>query len=565
MEDFIIWEELSKVIETTDLSKTDADADFVQFSSNLQVLANKLHLAMTEVHLVVIPNVFSLAGVNKRFKYSYDAKPWDFEHAVQSHHEFIRNQHIEATFYPVEGYEWTAEEIRSIRIISSIIATYMTNGSLSKIIERTPYLDVLTGLINAQGLRQINNHLYEENKLKDYTAVYFNLKNFQYINKKYGVRNGDNIICQYALYLFRFAQEEEYVCRLGGDNFFVLVKKNRLDELLQYLAEVNIDVHFQDRVIAVPIRVRCGIYSIKEGDRNDNIMENTTSAFVIARRTNNDMVNFTEEMLKMIMDNKRLISSFPKILRDGELVPYYQPKVNAETNELCGCEALVRWNRDGEIIVSEDFLPAIESDSIIRELDMYMLDKVCADIRDWIDRGLNPVRVSINFSKMNLQNPNLGDDTVAILSKYNLNPKYIEIELTETSGYEDMTAMAAFIKQMHEIGVSVSMDDFGTGYSSLNIFKDFDFDVIKLDKSFVDNIEKDVYKDEVIIRNIVKMLIDLNVEVVAEGVETIKQLEFLKSTDCKIIQGFIYDEALPHDVFEEKLKDRKYDSISEKK
>ena len=288
-------------------------------------------------------------------------------------------------------------------------------------------------------------------------------------------------------------------------------------------------------------------------------MENATAAFVMARRTHNDMVTFTEEMLQSIMDKKHLIASFPKLLRDGEMVPYYQPKVNIETNELCGCEALVRWNRDGEIIISEEFLPAIESDSIIRELDMYMLERVCADIRDWLDRGIEPVRVSINFSKMNLQNPNLGDDTLTILSKYNINPKYLEIELTETSGYEDMKALAMFIKQMHEIGVNVAMDDFGTGYSSLNIFKDFDFDVIKLDKSFVDNIENDIKKDEVIIKNIVKMLTEINVDVVAEGVETQKQLNFLKNTDCKIVQGFIFDEALQHDVFEEKLKNRKYE------
>lgn len=559
MEDFSIWEELSKVIESVDMSKTDSDADFVQFSSNLQKLAVKLHLAMTEVHLVVIPNVFSLAGLNKRYKYSYDSKPWDFEHSIQIHHELIRNQHIQATFYPIEGHVWTKEEERSIRLISSIISTFMTNGSLAKILQNTPYIDVLTGLINSQGIRRVGNDLYENDELKNYTAVYFNLKNFQYINKKYGVRNGDNIICQFALYIYRFATDKEYVSRLGGDNFIVLILKSRLEEFLQYLAEVNIDVHYQDRVIPVAIRARFGIYDIRESDRLDNVLENATAAFVMARRTHNDMVTFTEEMLQSIMDKKHLIASFPKLLRDGEMVPYYQPKVNIETNELCGCEALVRWNRDGEIIISEEFLPAIESDSIIRELDMYMLERVCADIRDWLDRGIEPVRVSINFSKMNLQNPNLGDDTVTILSKYNIDPKYLEIELTETSGYEDMMALAMFIKQMHEIGVNVAMDDFGTGYSSLNIFKDFDFDVIKLDKSFVDNIEHDIKKDEVIIKNIVKMLTEINVDVVAEGVETQKQLNFLKNTECKIVQGFIFDEALQHDVFEEKLKNRKYE------
>lgn len=558
MDDFNVWEELSKVIETVDMSKTDADADFIQFSSNLEKLANKLHLAMTEVHLVIIPNVFSLSGVNKRFKYSYDVKPWDFEHAIQIHHEFIHNQHIEATFYPVEGYEWSEEETRSIRLISSIISTYMTNGSLSKALANTPFIDVLTGLINSQGIRRIGNVLYEDNTLKNYTAVYFNVKNFQYINRKYGVRNGDNIICQLGLYVYRFMEDKEYACRLGGDNFFVLILKNRLEEFLQYMAEVDIDVHFQDRVIPVPIRARFGIYDIKAEDRLDNVMENATAAFVIARRTNNDMVTFTEEMLKAIMEKKKLIASFPRILRNGELVPYYQPKVNIETKEVCGCEALVRWIRDGQAITSEEFLPAIESDSIIREMDMYMLERVCSDIREWIDNGLKPVRVSINFSKMNLQNANLGEDTMAILSKYNIDPRFIEIELTETSDYDDMAALAVFIKQMHEIGVNVSMDDFGTGYSSLNIFKDLDFDVIKLDKSFFDNIENDVYKDEVIIKNIINMLMDLNVDVVAEGVETNKQLDFLKKTDCKIVQGFIFDEAMPKEVFEQRLKDRVY-------
>ncbi|MCR4904424.1 MAG: EAL domain-containing protein, partial [Butyrivibrio sp.] len=511
MNDFDIWEELASVIETVDLSNPDVDANFIQFSSNLQKLANYMHLAKTEVHLVVIPNVFELSGKNTRYKYSYDSKAGDFDSAFQVHYESLQNHHIETTFYPTAGYQWSDLEKHYIRAIANIVTAYLTNASMAKTLSEVQYLDIMTGLIDNHGLRRIGAKLYENNVLKNYTAVYFNLKNFQYINNKYGIRNGDNIICQLALYAYRYAQEDEYVCRLGGDNFFVLLKKDKTEDFLQYMAEVNIDIHFQDSIVSVPVRARYGIYDIQPGDKFMSVMGNATVAFDMARKTQNDMVTFTEEMSKTIMEHKRMVSSFPKIIQNGELQPYYQPKVNIDTNEMCGCEALVRWNRDGKVVLSEEFLEAIETDSVIRELDKFMLETVCSDIRRWLDQGIEPVPVSINYSKMNLQNPNLGEDTMQILSKYNIDSKYIEIEMTETSGYDDMKALKKFISQMHSIGVNVAMDDFGTGYSSINIFKHLDFDVIKLDKSFCDNIENDVYKDKVIRKNIINMLGELKV------------------------------------------------------
>ena len=183
-----------------------------------------------------------------------------------------------------------------------------------------------------------------------------------------------------------------------------------------------------------------------------------------------------------------------------------------------------------------------------------MLEEVCADLRKWLDSGIEPVRISINYSTLNLQNPRLADDTMAILEKYDIDPGYIEIELTETNGFEDNERMSKFISKMHEYGITISMDDFGTGYSSLNIFKNLDFDVVKLDKTFIDNIENGIEKDTVIMINMIKMLKELKIEIIAEGVETTKQLDFLRKHGCNFVQGYYFSKPVSREEFTEKLK-----------
>ena len=184
---------------------------------------------------------------------------------------------------------------------------------------------------------------------------------------------------------------------------------------------------------------------------------------------------------------------------------------------------------------------------------LYVFETACSDIRQWLDAGIEPKRISTNFSKLHLQNPELADHVLSIMRKYDIESKYVEVELTEVSDFDDTVAMQKFVNAMYENGIAVSIDDFGTGYSTLNVLKDFNISTIKLDKSLLNNIGIPNSKDEVIIRNVVKMANELKKEVIAEGVETEKQAKYLKSIQCNNVQGFLFDKPLIHDEFQKRL------------
>lgn len=244
---------------------------------------------------------------------------------------------------------------------------------------------------------------------------------------------------------------------------------------------------------------------------------------------------------------------FPKALEQEEFLVYYQPKVSLPENRLCGCEALVRWLREGKIVPPMEFLPVLEREGSICALDFYVFEKVCCDIRKWLDTGIEPVRISVNFSKVHLHNLQLAEDIIAVMEKYSVDSKYIEIELTETLSYENYQTLIKFVDAMKKKGIHTSIDDFGTGYSSLNLLKDLNVDIIKLDKSFLQNIEKRNKQDEIVIKNIVNMVKELDMEVIAEGVETFDQADFLRNINCCMAQGFLYDRPLPQKEFQKRL------------
>ena len=259
-------------------------------------------------------------------------------------------------------------------------------------------------------------------------------------------------------------------------------------------------------------------------------------------------------MLDKTIKANEISSVFPDTLIREEFAVYYQPKVGLSDNSLCGCEALTRRIRNGKIISPADFIPVLEREGTICRLDFYVLDKVCADIKRWLDMGLVPVRVSTNFSKLHLHNEDFADRIIGIINKHGIDPSLIEVELTESSGYEDYEALAEFVRKMKSYGVSTSIDDFGTGYSSLNLLKDLDVDIIKLDKSFLDNLGDEKKSDEVVIRHIVNMVNELDMKVVAEGVETNVQADLLENFSCSMSQGYLFDKPLPCSEFEKRLR-----------
>jgi EAL domain-containing protein (putative c-di-GMP-specific phosphodiesterase class I) len=259
------------------------------------------------------------------------------------------------------------------------------------------------------------------------------------------------------------------------------------------------------------------------------------------------------------IQQKQVISVFNDALRNGEFTPFYQPKVNTKTNTLVGAEALARWIRDGNLISPGDFIPVLEGDYRICELDFYMLEQVCKDLRRWIDEGMEPVCISTNFSRRNLSDPDFSKRITELISCYDIPKQYIEVELTETFSAEENKLLGRFINDMHDVGILIAIDDFGTGYSSLNLLREIPADLLKLDKSFIDG-HTGAKRDSVVVSNIAKMANELNMGIIAEGVERREQVEFLQSVNIDMAQGYLYDKPLTKADFEKRLKDKIYKS-----
>ena len=244
---------------------------------------------------------------------------------------------------------------------------------------------------------------------------------------------------------------------------------------------------------------------------------------------------------------------FPEALEKEEFLVYYQPKVYLKDYSLAGAEALCRWYHDDELISPGSFIPVLERSKAICALDFYMLDHVCQDIRRWLDEGRDVVNVSVNLSRCHFGNRNLLNDILNVIDKHNVPHQYIELELTETAidvNFEDLKELV-FGLQNH--GISVAVDDFGTGYSSLNLVRELPWDVLKIDKSFLEENKDAPEQNRVMLKHIIAMSQEMGISSIVEGVETIEQAKMLKENNCLMAQGFYFDKPLPKDVFEERL------------
>ena len=388
-----------------------------------------------------------------------------------------------------------------------------------------------------------------------------NIKNFKYINKSMGVAQGDKVLMGFVDKLYGFIMPDERITRLGGDNFLALLRDERVKEFIKFISPLVLTTEMSGKRESLEIFFRVGIYDIDDEIEFGDAITNGNTALAASRKEGNgDIVWFNEEMQKDDISHKKTSFMFAQALANREFVVYYQPKVALEDNKLCGCEALARWIREGEVIPPISFIPALEHDGSICNLDFYIFENVCSDIRQWITDGIDPVTVSVNFSKYHLKNNDFEKRIIAIIERYGIDPKYIEIELTESACYEDMERLKEFIKNMKYNNIKVSIDDFGTGYSSLSLLKDLKVNVIKIDQSFVrglDTPEVSSESDMIVLRNVIRMIRELDMKVIAEGVETSEEADFLKGAECVMAQGFLFDKPMPRDEYELVLKSKR--------
>jgi len=430
-------------------------------------------------------------------------------------------------------------------------------------VQKAAESDIMTGLPNAAGFRTFVNRIRAAGTLTAYNAFYINLKSFGLINKHYGKQEADNIIVRFAELLLSYTDDHECAGRLSGDAFILMVRKEKTEDVLKLTSGVNIRACMNGQEEMATLQAVAGCLDIDDDEMDsEGIIGRCSTALNVARYEKHLPYLFsTPEMHSKAIRQKQILSVFAEALENGEFRPYYQPKVNTKTKTLAGAEALVRWIRDGAVIAPGEFIPVLETGDSICMLDFHIFEQVCRDIRAWIDAGVEPVRISTNFSRRNLADPRFSEKIRNILAAYDIPKRYIEVEVTETISEEENDRLSRFIHEMHESEIAMAIDDFGTGYSSLNLLRDFQADVLKLDKSFIDR-HTDTKRDSVVVSNVAKMANELDMSVITEGVEKWEQVEFLKSVNINMVQGFLFDKPLPKEDFEKRLRKKIYDEPS---
>ena len=457
--------------------------------------------------------------------------------------------------------KFSDEDMGSLALVMHTVLSFVSRNRMRDIVEQLAFYDDF-------GYKNLRNWYNTLEKINSTTgmggkaAIHYNLRHFTLINQEIGRISGDKAMRIHYDTLSNRLGNKGGVFRLGGDNFVCYCDLDILDDVLDYLTEASV-IYDTENGGMVKISTSMGVFIMPEGYVTDDAKEITgkiITASRIAQNGGHEHIIYYDESLVLDREKSmRVQKLFPDALRNNEFHVFYQPKVNIKTGDIYGAEALCRWIKDGRIIPPIDFIPALEETADICRLDFHMLDKVCMDIRRWLDEGRNPVRVSVNLSRKHIMDSNLLDNIIKIIDRNKVPHEYIEIELTETTTDVEFQDLKRVVGGLRTAGIHASVDDFGMGYSSLNLIRVVPWDVLKIDKSFLP-MEED-QRDSVrgiMFRHVVEMAQELGLECIAEGVETSRQLNVLRDNNCSLAQGYFFDKPLPVEEFEKRLNDGKY-------
>lgn len=418
--------------------------------------------------------------------------------------------------------------------------------------------DYLTGLPNRALLR---SHLYRAINRADRShrtcALFFlDLDRFKLINDSYGHTAGDSLLRQFADRLQRNLRRSDFVARVGGDEFAILVEdlngpddaKRIAEKILGALAAplpfLGIDVYAS---------VSCGV-ALYPGTAGMSVDQLLTAADVAMYRakeqTQSNYQVFQPSMLEATSERLRLESDLHGALKRNELTVYYQPQVDVATGKVIGVEALVRWIHPKHGLVSPaEFIPIAEDIGLIVPIGEFVLEQAVKQVAEWNAQGLD-LRIAVNISPAQFRQGQLPKRVTDVLTRSNIAPQKLELELTESMLVEDLRATQELLRELKALDVRIAIDDFGTGYSSLAYLQRFTVDVLKIDRSFVDGLGTEP-SDEAIATAVISMSRALKLEVIAEGVESAQQFRFLKDHGCDTVQGFFFCKPMPADQIAE--------------
>ncbi|AWW27160.1 EAL domain-containing protein [Acetobacterium carbinolicum] len=446
----------------------------------------------------------------------------------------------------------------SFIVITILFATiFVFQDRAKKRLERIAYVDEVTGGNNWQKFKLEATEVLESKAVTSCAILTFDIDRFRFINEEYGHEKGDLVLKTVVKILKERMNKQETYARVSGDHFAILCLCDERDKITRRIKEFIRVLNVEREAIGIKERISChfGIYIIEDKKGNlEKIREKANMARIAAKTADNHHWFFySDAFRKKIGDEKEIIDQMEDALENNQFEMYLQPKYNLHTNSYCGGEALVRWRHPQKGLISPgEFIPIFEQTGFIRKLDMFMLEEVCKVLKSWEAKKHPDISISVNISRKNLNQIDFIERVLSITNQYRIHRGQLEIELTESSIFEDVDRMIEIGQAFRNYGFKMSMDDFGSGYSSINLLGNLPLDVIKMDQGFF-NSRINREQNHIVVESTIDMIKKLGMTVVAEGIETKEEVEMLRKLGCDIIQGYFFGKPMSVHEFEKQI------------
>ena len=446
-----------------------------------------------------------------------------------------------------------------LAILVLILAfTVIVSILLSKRIRYSQYLrnqlftDELTNILTKEGFDWLVSKRLEKSFCDSYCIISFDIEHFEHYNALFGFAEGDELLKTIAKACVKYCQKDELCAHLNSDHFvlFINEKEATAEDKIELIKKT-----IQNQYTNYKLFLNFGVYRLSSGIAEPAKMRDFSKAALRTIKTNSTKYigYYDYELHSRLIQDSIMASEMENALANNDFVAYFQPKYGCSSEKPVGAEALVRWKKKDNTIVSPgEFIPLFERNGFILKLDMYIFEESCKVIAKQISSGISPVPISTNFSRIHMYNRNFAKNLAEIAGKYDIPPYLLEIEITESAFSANANLLLSLIESLHGYGFLVSIDDFGSGYSSLNLIKEMRFDVIKIDRVFF-RTNSEIERTKSIIQCILSLAKELGMSTVAEGVETEDQFKFLKENECDTIQGFYFSKPLEETLFTQLL------------
>lgn len=456
-----------------------------------------------------------------------------------------------AGYIGIDNYDSEKIKNSSYLLLSmSIFLSYaIRHRNHVDMLHRLSYHDLLTNALNRNAFMDVLSQ-FRSGQYASAGIIYIDINGMKEINDFYGHHQGDKILITTVAKVFNLFKPDE-LFRIGGDEFVIITYD--LTET-DFYEKFNLLRNIFCKKTNLPFSIATGSCWVKSPSDLNSLLQQADSAMYTDKKKfyyGKEKTSRYRHNLDDIL-NLANYSALQEALTAGQFCIYFQPKISLDTEEFIGSEALIRYiNQAGEIIAPNNFIPILEEARLIKMLDLYVFEEVCKQINIWKERKLRVKPVSINLSRSTLSYHFLADQLLALITKHNIDISLLELEVTETAEVDNQLVFSQALEKLKEYGFSISIDDFGVRNASLSLFTTINFDILKLDRSLVKTLAQN-QKARILIRSLAVICSDLGIKLIAEGVETLEQLDILKELRCNEVQGYLFSKPLPLNDFENK-------------